>query len=409
MSSFTWLDYSERERRKMLEVVDLFKERDTRDELGLGAVRDSFADQFFPGTSTIMTRARYFLLVAWTYQRLEQKRVSSAQFSDKARRAETDIIEAIERSGDSEGNIGKYAKTTLKRLPSSVYWQGLGVWGIRMFPGSQTQYARSLDRNYSQLTRHHGRSVERDVEHDDLVAPNWHAGLVAPPTIFPEECSLSLSPKEADYLSDRIRLSPLCAGSLLAELVAIRERYEPVDFAWQHPRVAELSAKLREKLLHAQNFSELMHGSALIYNLVLAEQAHWSDGIASYRKRLTEWAKTLACRSRALREWSRERFWEIVRFGNPRISTGACDFINAWWELVLRGDPAKLCENPVARSLIGERERRLKKNLARIGNARAQEIWNGDSGSGQLEFRWGISQRLLTDIYRGLEGANAEA
>ena len=76
MSSFTWLDYSERERRKMLEVVDLFKERDTRDELGLGAVRDSFADQFFPGTSTIMTRARYFLLVAWTYQRLEQWRVS---------------------------------------------------------------------------------------------------------------------------------------------------------------------------------------------------------------------------------------------------------------------------------------------------------------------------------------------
>ena len=50
MSSFTWLDYSERDRRKMLEVVDLFKERETRDELGLGAVRDSFADQFFPGT-----------------------------------------------------------------------------------------------------------------------------------------------------------------------------------------------------------------------------------------------------------------------------------------------------------------------------------------------------------------------
>jgi len=61
------LDYSEHERRKMLDVVDLFKERDTRDELGIGAVRDSFADQLFPGTSTIMTRARYFLLVPWTY------------------------------------------------------------------------------------------------------------------------------------------------------------------------------------------------------------------------------------------------------------------------------------------------------------------------------------------------------
>ena len=31
MSTFVWLDYSERERRKMLDVVDLFREHDTRD------------------------------------------------------------------------------------------------------------------------------------------------------------------------------------------------------------------------------------------------------------------------------------------------------------------------------------------------------------------------------------------
>jgi Family of unknown function (DUF6361) len=37
-----WLDYSERERRKMLDVVDLFREHDTRDELGIGSVRDGF-------------------------------------------------------------------------------------------------------------------------------------------------------------------------------------------------------------------------------------------------------------------------------------------------------------------------------------------------------------------------------
>jgi Family of unknown function (DUF6361) len=43
MSAFVWLDYSERERRKMLDVVDLFREHDTRDELGVGSVRDAFA------------------------------------------------------------------------------------------------------------------------------------------------------------------------------------------------------------------------------------------------------------------------------------------------------------------------------------------------------------------------------
>ncbi|WP_338828327.1 DUF6361 family protein [Bradyrhizobium sp. 27S5] len=148
MSEFVWLDYSEKERRKMLEVVDLFKEHDTRDELGIGSVRDSFADQLFPGTSTIMTRAKYFLLVPWTYQRLEKQKISSAQFAARARRAETDLIEIIAGSEDNEGNIGKYAKTALKRLPSSVYWQGLHVWGIRNFLGAQAQYYRSLDQYY---------------------------------------------------------------------------------------------------------------------------------------------------------------------------------------------------------------------------------------------------------------------
>ena len=133
MSSFVWLDYSEHERRKMLDVVDLFREHDTRDELGIGSVRDTFADLFFPGTSTIMTRARYFLLVAWTYQRLEKQHIRSEQIAERARRAETELVEAIERSDDNDGNIGKVARTALKRLPSSVYWQGLGVWGIRSF------------------------------------------------------------------------------------------------------------------------------------------------------------------------------------------------------------------------------------------------------------------------------------
>jgi hypothetical protein len=43
MSAFMWLDYSERERRNMLDVVDLFREHDTPDELGISARRRSHA------------------------------------------------------------------------------------------------------------------------------------------------------------------------------------------------------------------------------------------------------------------------------------------------------------------------------------------------------------------------------
>lgn len=407
MSVFVWLDYSERERRKMLDVVDLFREHDTRDELGIGSVRDAFADLLFPGTSTIMTRARYFLLVPWIYQRQEKSRTSSAQIAARARRAETDLVEVIERSDDNEGNIGKVAKTTLKRLPSSVYWQGLSVWGIRTFSGAQTQYNRSLDRYYKQLTQHGGRASERDAEHDDLMPPNWHAGLIPPPQDFPTECSLSLTRREAEYLAERIRLSPTSSDSLLAELVAQRRRSADVPFAWEHPYSAELPAKLRLQLDHAQNFSEVMHGAPLLYNLVLAEQAHRDEGVTKYRQSFSKWAQLLSERSRVLAEWNRERFWQMIRAVNPRITNPAYDFINTWWDHALAGDAARLCDSPAVRSLIRERERRLKKNLARVDNPRAQELWTGDSGTAQLEFRWLISQRLLGDIFDGLEVPDA--
>jgi hypothetical protein len=407
MSAFVWLDYSERERRKMLDVVDLFREHDTRDELGIGSARDAFADMLFPGTSTIMTRARYFLLVPWTYQRLEKQRVRSAEMAARARKAELDLVEPIERSDDNDGNIGKVAKTTLKRLPSSVYWQGLSVWGIRTFSGAQVQYHRSLDRYYEHVTGHGGRAAERDAEHDDLISQNWHAGLVRPPTDFPAKCSLTLMRREAEYLAERIRLSPACSGSLLAELVAQRRRSGDVAFAWEHAHRAELPPKLREILDHAQNFSEVMHGGPLLYNLILAEQAGRKESVAKYRRALTSWAQALSKRARALAQWNRERFWELARSGNPRITALTYEFINRWWDLALSGDAAQLRESPTARSLIRDRERRLKKKGARIDNPRAQELWAGDSGTAQLDFRWFVSQRLLGDIFDGLKVADA--
>jgi hypothetical protein len=150
-----------------------------------------------------------------------------------------------------------------------------------------------------------------------------------------------------------------------------------------------------------------MLGATLLYNLILAEQAHWKEGVADYRKRFADWVKVLDNRSRAFAAWRRDRFWELARASNPRISSPAQDFINAWWDIALSGAASKLQDNSNVRGMIRDRERRLKKNLARIDNPRAQELWNGDSGSAQLEFRWLISQRLLADIFQGLEVTDA--
>ena len=63
-SSLAWIDHDSKARERTLRILSLFQEKGSRDELGLGSVRDSFADQFFPGTSTIQTRLRYMTFCA---------------------------------------------------------------------------------------------------------------------------------------------------------------------------------------------------------------------------------------------------------------------------------------------------------------------------------------------------------
>ena len=164
-----------------------------------------------------------------------------------------------------------------------MYIQEVWRYPVKSLPGEPLQEV--------ELTRHGGRALERDVEHDDVISPNWHAGLIRPPKDFPTECSLSLTRSEAEYLAERIRLSPACSGSLLAELVARQKRSADSSFAWEHPHCAELPPKLREIIDHARNFSEVMHGAPLLYNLILAEQAHQKDGVTKYRRGFAGWAK----------------------------------------------------------------------------------------------------------------------
>jgi hypothetical protein len=400
-SSFTWLDYSEHERRKMLDVIDLFKERDTRDELGIGSVRDAFADMLFPGTSTIQSRARYFLFIPWMYLDLERLRVPANQVATRARQKEVQLINALADSDDPEGTIGIQARESLQRLPSNIYWQGLGVWGIRLFPGSQEQYHRRLDWFYERTGQKQQRNDDGEAV-EGRVPRNWHPGIPPAPEGFPTSAAFKLTREEAEYLHDRIMMR--ASRTLLAFLVDSGQQAEPVSFPWEHPLFAEFPAPIREQLEHGRNFSEAVHGAALLYNLMLAEQVKNDERIDDYRARLQEWAEVLEQRSNAFARWDRGRFWEIVK-GTGTITQPTRLFIDTWLNMALLPSTAKTiadCEQ--ARRLIREREQLLKRGLARLNNPRAQELWNGEAGTAQLNYRWRVSQVIVLDILKGLAG-----
>src|SRR3954452_11620522 len=200
-SSFTWIDHSESERRRMLDALEMFRERNTRDELGLASIRDAFSDLMFPGTGSLQRRARYFFFVPWMYQMLEAERVSSAQIARRAWQFEVKLINALAESDDKEGIIGIQKRAALQRFPSSIYWNGLRRLGIRLCQGTQEDYYRGLDQFYQQANQ-----IQRDDDGEALrrVPRNWRAGLPPVPSGFPDAASTRLREKEADYLAERI-------------------------------------------------------------------------------------------------------------------------------------------------------------------------------------------------------------
>ncbi|KPK82248.1 MAG: hypothetical protein AMS25_03115 [Gemmatimonas sp. SM23_52] len=399
MSSLTWLDYSEHERRKALDVIDLFKQKETRDELGIGVIRDNFADLFFPGTSTIQTRARYFLFIPWMYTSLERKRVASSDIAGRARREETRLIEELAVSDDPDGTIGIEARASLKRLPSNIYWNGLGILGIRLYPGSQDAYHRSLDRFYAVGLRAVMTDDGEPIEGGRRA--NWHLQLPAPPSTFPNGASFKLTKVEADYLSDRILNR--AAGALLAFLIDRGRIGDSTEFPWEHPQYAEFPVHVQDQLSHARNFSEVIHGAALLYNLMLAETAANSDLINVYRSKLGNWAELLQSRWSALQSWDQARFWRTAQSEAHRVSLHTRHFIQTWFDLALdESRVGSVAEDKAARQLIHARERMFKKGRARLDNRRALDLWSGQAGTARLDYRWSVSQTILHDILSGL-------
>ncbi len=420
-SSFTWLDYSEEDKRKMTGVIDQFRERDTRDELGIGSVRDGFADLLFPGTNTIQTRAKYFLFVPWIYLELENKKIPSNQFSLKARQIEIDLIKALMNSEDKEGIFGKYAGKNLKRLPSSVYWQGLGQLGIRRFKGNQSQYFQLVDRFYIKHNRNRARVEEGELPGDgERVERNWHGSLPPVPNDFPKNASLALTANEAEYLKECLIQS--AHGSLLAFLVNINtseirkflKDTKSVSFPWEHSRYNSFSEEIKKQLEHARYFSEIIWGVSLMYNLMLAEKANsinenQTDRVKDYGVRLQNWWEIVLKRKSSFIEWAnpRQPFWEVVRSSHSRVTPATRRFIDSWIDITIKWldkeNLEKLVKDPDVQHLISERERSLKRGQARLHNPRALELWGGAAGIGRLDYRWGnTAQVIVGDILKGL-------
>ncbi|WP_026187703.1 DUF6361 family protein [Ensifer sp. BR816] len=384
MSYLAWIDFDPEERRRAQTLIDLFKQPEARDELGLGTVRDGLADLLFPGTSTIQTRLRYMLFIPWTYCEAQSRKATQAERTNIARDLEFRLSEALLRGGETVGVIGRDAGRDLKRLASSVYWAGLNSLGIRTMMGSQATFLS------------YGPEIFKD--HDLKL---WSSSLPKAPANLFEETTFALTLKEADFLRDRIANN--AKPSLLNELSATGKSFSQ-DWPWQVSE-STISKPNRALLRHAERFSGVMYGASLLYNLLLALRAaerpnakKHADApalIEHYRSRLDDWKTKLEFLD--LNSWDLDDLFSLIGTTSHTLTKPSRDFIRAWVSIAREG-AWYLETDSSAIDLLKLREQNLKRLKARLLHDAPLERWSGASGDARLDFRWGISKNYLGEL-----------
>lgn len=411
-STFTWMDYSEQERRDMLRVIKLFDEPGVRDELGLAVLRDIYSNRFFPGVSVVQTRARYFLFTAWhmlwveDFLRRNGARTQQ-QIAKLARDEEVRLIKTLVQA-ETEGVIGVNAGINLKRLPSDMYWSGLGILRIRRFAESQQQYFQALaDRGPPPRTR---LVAEVPGEVREIASGHWDPALPGIPKGFPGVADFTLRPEEASYLQDRIRATQ--PHSLLGWLVAHARSDMAVDFPWLHSSQGEFPEAIKASLFHARRLSEVMHGAAWLYNLMLAEECQREDKeakVEEYRLHLAEWIERIES-NRTLDRWLLHDFWTNVTQNGELVHPRTRKFVDSWIQLMqTMHDGASIADNAQARAMLRERERQVKPSLHKLGNAHLLRHWNGKSFTQQFSYRWHTARTIIHDIVSAQEDRHVAA
>jgi len=398
-SIFSWVDFSDEDREKMVQIIRQLRQPDTIDELGIGSVRDSIANILFPGTTTIQTKAKYMLFVPWILKKMEKNKVPSENISQRVKQEEIKLCNTLLKMEFKEGVIGAIAGEGLQRFPSSIYWAGLQTWGIRKFRGSLNDYYQSLN-SYYRLKKGNITRDDQEVLLYRNFGENWDEGLPESPQELPGKEGLDLTKKEAQYLLEKLLIN--CRESLLTNIIYFHKTAKK-DFVWENAFIDKLNNDLQIKVMHAQNFSEIMQGAALVYNYLLAEKKESEELINKYKEKLAEWQMAMSSRAKIFLNWNLDDFWNLVYSERTvNVPNRTKRFIDQWIEIVLKNIDDIFTNREEINHFIYERELEVKGRRARLRNPDYLEKWSGASGTQQLDYRWHVVKKIINDIIWGL-------
>lgn len=233
-----FVNFNTEEKQKAYKVLQIIRESQAIDELGIGRIRDAFSNVLFPGMSTLQHHAKYFAVLPSLYYTVCKGKYNNIrevrnkiieleirltrQFVEASKNDETSDPFGITGSGvldAAEKDISKYVKYD----PTYIYYNGMVTYG--MIKSNANIYSLILEqsRKYhdtpTRMKLKKGEDGPEDAselrgdrqiiatceEHYDFFRNN--------------ELSLALTYKEAEYIKKHIEQSEESKKSLLSYLL----------------------------------------------------------------------------------------------------------------------------------------------------------------------------------------------
>jgi len=404
-----WIDFSDEDQKRAQDYLRSLSEG-TLDELAFGIIRDGFADLFFPATSTIMTRARYFILVPSIYLHVLAQGDSGTKAKRNCERLELTLRKQLILNKSLE----KTRKEEVKRYPASIYWAGLRRLGIvNRQVGSQAAYfdsmAQAIQRKVGVKDDDHN-ALEPDTDSemwDAEIVRLFEAGSIPCPDEtdqFDSSIDFKMTGLESVYLRQRFREAE--KDSVVTNVFR-KNSFVPASYPWQW----DYPENLKTQIEHAQHFSMLTKIATLLYYQMLdsRRQANGYDGCSvDLMEAVETWWNQ--CRESVL-AWDMEQFIAWIE-ANQLARGSDRNFLTKLYRLLGEsGSSSELVQN--TGDLIVYREKDKRPNKRRLIPGRFQNEWKlptqrlGFFTDPQhvpylLDFRSGIASQIMVDVYEGL-------
>lgn len=411
-SFFGWVDFTDEDQKRAEDYLRSLSEG-TLDELGFGIIRDGFADRFFPATSTIMTRARYFVLVPSIYLRV----LEQGDFGVKAKRKCDRLELALRKQLIANKAIANWRKEEVKRYPASIYWAGLRRLGIvNRQIGSQAAYFDASEtvvktKDGVKDDDHNPHEAEQVMElWDPEMVRLFESHSIPRPDgsgLFEQAIDFKLTRVESEYLRQRFLKAE--TDSVVANVFQ-RNTFVGADYPWQW----DYPESLRVEINHAQHFSMLTKIATLLYYQLLDRKRVENGRTAceiDFKQSIEVW--WTQCRER-LAEWDIERFAQWTDANGLSRGSDKHFFKTLHRMLGELASSKDLIESKKVSDLIVLREKDKRPNKRRLIPGRFQNEWKLPAQRSGfftdpkhvpylLDFRSGIASQIVGDIFEGLK------